>query len=71
MPNALAENRSFAPPERAATYREQAEAIVRCVAMARTEDERLEYFKLAKAWITLAEGAAQGLQADQSRAGDS
>ena len=65
MRNALAEERTFNPPERAVSYRAHADAMVKCAAMARTEDERLEYFKLAKAWIALAEGAEHGLKTDQ------
>ena len=70
MRSAFAEDRSFAPPDRAIGYRAQAEAMLKCAAAADTEDERLEYFKLAKAWIALAEGAERGLQTDQSCADD-
>jgi hypothetical protein len=61
MRSAAAEDRSFAPVERAATYRDHAAAMLKCAARARTEDEQLEYFRLAKAWLALAEGLDLGL----------
>lgn len=50
---------------RAALYRSHAEEMIRCAKAALSEHERLEYLKLSKAWIALAEGADQGLTTDQ------
>ena len=49
----------------AAEYRALAEEMLKCARAARTEDERAEYFKLAKAWTVLAEGAEHGLNTDE------
>ena len=48
----------------AAEYRALAEEMMRCARVARTGDERAEYYKLAKAWTVLAEGAEHGLKTD-------
>ena len=53
------------PPTKAAEYRARADEMVKCANGARTEDERLEYMRLAKAWLTLAGGEEQGLKTDQ------
>ena len=51
--------------ERAESYRAHAEEMLKCAAKARTEGEQLEYFKLAKAWLTLAEGVGRGLEPEE------
>jgi hypothetical protein len=53
------------PPAKAAEYRARAEEMVKCANGASTDHERLEYMKLAKAWLTLAGGEEQGLTTDQ------
>ena len=53
------------PPAKAAEYRGRAEEMVKCANGACTDHERLEYMKLAKAWLTLAGGEEQGLNTDE------
>jgi hypothetical protein len=60
MRSAAAEDRTFAPVERAATYRDHAEAMLKCASRAGTEEEQLEYFRLAKAWLALAGALIEG-----------
>ena len=50
----------------AAEYRAHAEEMLKCARVARTDDERAEYYRLAKAWTALAEGAEQGLKTDEA-----
>ena len=50
---------------KAAQYRAHAAQMMKCAEAARTESERLEYLKLGKAWIALAEGAEHGLTTDE------
>ena len=46
-------------------YRANAAEMLRCAKLAHTEVERAEYYKLAKAWTMLAEGAEVGLTPDE------
>ena len=50
----------------AAEYRAHAAEMIKCAGAARSEDERLEYYRLAKAWTMLAEGAERGLNPDEA-----
>jgi hypothetical protein len=59
------EDSSFAA-DRAKTYRAHAEEMLKCAARARMDDERIEYLKLAKAWVELAVGAERGLKTDEA-----
>ena len=65
MRSPLTEERTFAPADKAAEYRANAAEMIKCAKAAVTEAERAEYFKLAKAWSLLADGADVGIQPEE------